>query len=186
MVLSTKGAALALALLCATANGFSLGPALRVAGAGVAARASVGAAWRSRDASGAARERSSSSALRMAYGVTAEAGARTAAEDVPDAGRPLRVAIAGGGVGGLTAALCMLKAGFDVTVYEKTGQFARFGGPIQVTSGEYPRSAQAPQRSVHRIARSLCVCGAVDARQKAEHHIIARLRGQNDPPYAAS
>ena len=49
-------------------------------------------------------------------------------------GRPLKVAIAGGGVGGLTAALCMLKKGFDVTVYEKTSQFARFGGPIQFAS----------------------------------------------------
>lgn len=37
-------------------------------------------------------------------------------------------------MGGLTAALCMLKAGFDVTVYEKTSAFARFGGPIQFAS----------------------------------------------------
>jgi zeaxanthin epoxidase len=44
------------------------------------------------------------------------------------------VAVAGGGVGGLTAALCMLRAGFDVTVYEKTAAFARFGGPIQFAS----------------------------------------------------
>ena len=49
-------------------------------------------------------------------------------------GRPLKVAIAGGGVGGLTAALYMLKKGFDVTVYEKTAAFARFGGPIQFAS----------------------------------------------------
>ena len=49
-------------------------------------------------------------------------------------GRPLKVAIAGGGVGGLTAALFMLKKGFDVTVYEKTQAFARFGGPIQFAS----------------------------------------------------
>jgi zeaxanthin epoxidase len=49
-------------------------------------------------------------------------------------GRPLKIAIAGGGVGGLTAALCMLKKGFDVTVYEKTAAFARFGGPIQFAS----------------------------------------------------
>jgi 2-polyprenyl-6-methoxyphenol hydroxylase-like FAD-dependent oxidoreductase len=34
----------------------------------------------------------------------------------------------------LTAALCMLKKGFDVTVYEKTSAFARFGGPIQFAS----------------------------------------------------
>lgn len=49
-------------------------------------------------------------------------------------GRPLKVAIAGGGVGGLTSALYMLKKGFDVTVYEKTAAFARFGGPIQFAS----------------------------------------------------
>jgi len=49
-------------------------------------------------------------------------------------GRQLRVAIAGGGVGGLTTALCMLKRGFDVTIYEKTAAFARFGGPIQFAS----------------------------------------------------
>lgn len=49
-------------------------------------------------------------------------------------GRPLKVAIAGGGVGGLTCALCMLKKGFDVTVYEKTEAFQRFGGPIQFAS----------------------------------------------------
>lgn len=51
-----------------------------------------------------------------------------------EGGRPLKVAIAGGGVGGLTTALSMLKAGMDVTVYEKTAAFARFGGPIQFAS----------------------------------------------------
>jgi zeaxanthin epoxidase len=45
-----------------------------------------------------------------------------------------RIAIAGGGVGGLTTALCLLKAGHDVTVFEKTARFARFGGPIQFAS----------------------------------------------------
>eukprot|EP00549_Striatella_unipunctata_P001277 CAMPEP_0118685014 /NCGR_PEP_ID=MMETSP0800-20121206/6988_1 /TAXON_ID=210618 ORGANISM="Striatella unipunctata, Strain CCMP2910" /NCGR_SAMPLE_ID=MMETSP0800 /ASSEMBLY_ACC=CAM_ASM_000638 /LENGTH=548 /DNA_ID=CAMNT_0006581833 /DNA_START=95 /DNA_END=1741 /DNA_ORIENTATION=+ len=49
-------------------------------------------------------------------------------------GRPMSVAIAGGGVGGLTTALYMLKQGIDVTVYEKTAAFARFGGPIQFAS----------------------------------------------------
>ena len=46
----------------------------------------------------------------------------------------LRVAIAGGGVGGFTTALTLLKAGHDVTIYEKTQAFARFGGPIQFAS----------------------------------------------------
>ena len=59
---------------------------------------------------------------------------RRAAAVVAAEERPLKVAIAGGGVGGLTTALAMLKAGFDVTLYERTGQFARFGGPIQFAS----------------------------------------------------
>lgn len=73
-------------------------------------------------------------------------GDETTSTDIPNAGeydllglparpgRTLKIAIAGGGVGGLTAALCMLKKGFDVTVYEKTAAFARFGGPIQFAS----------------------------------------------------
>lgn len=44
------------------------------------------------------------------------------------------MAIAGGGVGGLATAFYMLKSGFDVTVFEKTSAFARFGGPIQFAS----------------------------------------------------
>uniref|UniRef100_A0A0G4H6P7 FAD-binding domain-containing protein n=1 Tax=Chromera velia CCMP2878 TaxID=1169474 RepID=A0A0G4H6P7_9ALVE len=47
---------------------------------------------------------------------------------------PLRVAIAGGGVGGLAAAVVLAKKGFDVKVYEKTDSFKRFGGPIQLAS----------------------------------------------------
>ena len=53
---------------------------------------------------------------------------------VGGADRPLKIAIAGGGVGGLATAYYMLKSGFDVTVYEKTAQFSRFGGPIQFAS----------------------------------------------------
>jgi len=49
-------------------------------------------------------------------------------------GRPLKIILAGGGVGGLTTALGMLQKGMDVTIYEKTAAFARFGGPIQFAS----------------------------------------------------
>ncbi|CAM9835035.1 unnamed protein product, partial [Chrysoparadoxa australica] len=47
---------------------------------------------------------------------------------------PLKVVIAGGGVGGLMSAAYMQKEGFDVTVFEKTNEFRRFGGPIQLAS----------------------------------------------------
>lgn len=85
-------------------------------------------------ASGCVNRRSS--ALQMA--VDDESGERSSNYELlgrpARPGRSLKVAIAGGGVGGLTTALCMLKKGFDVTVYEKTAAFARFGGPIQFAS----------------------------------------------------
>jgi ribulose 1,5-bisphosphate synthetase/thiazole synthase len=45
---------------------------------------------------------------------------------------PLKVIIAGGGVGGLFLAKALQKQGIKVTILEKTSRFARFGGPIQV------------------------------------------------------
>jgi zeaxanthin epoxidase len=47
---------------------------------------------------------------------------------------PLRVILSGGGVGGLMAAKYLKQSGFDVTVFEKTDSFRRFGGPIQLAS----------------------------------------------------
>ena len=47
---------------------------------------------------------------------------------------PLKVIVAGGGVGGLFLAKALQKQGMQVTVLEKTGKFARFGGPIQLAS----------------------------------------------------
>ena len=63
----------------------------------------------------------------------------------------LKVAIAGGGVGGLTAALNMLKAGYDVTLYEKTGKFARFGGPIQFASNALSTLKATDERLFTRV-----------------------------------
>lgn len=86
-----------------------------------------------------AASKSAQSALRMSEsnmeGFAASASSEFETLGLPARpGRPLKVAIAGGGVGGLTCALCMLKKGFDVTVYEKTEAFQRFGGPIQFAS----------------------------------------------------
>lgn len=48
---------------------------------------------------------------------------------------PLRVLIAGGGVGGLVLANSLAKIdAIDVTVLERTESFKRFGGPIQLAS----------------------------------------------------
>lgn len=75
------------------------------------------------------------------------------------AGRPLKVAIAGGGVGGLTAALCMLKKGFDVTVYEKTESFARFGGPIQFASNALSVLKEIDERLFDRVMEKFTFTG---------------------------
>lgn len=66
-------------------------------------------------------------------------------------GRPLNIAIAGGGVGGLTAAFFMLKKGFNVTVYEKTASFARFGGPIQFASNALSVLKEIDEQLFQRI-----------------------------------
>jgi len=47
---------------------------------------------------------------------------------------PLKIAVAGGGVGGIMTGYALQKKGFDVTVFEKTAKFSRFGGPIQLAS----------------------------------------------------
>lgn len=51
-----------------------------------------------------------------------------------DATEPLKIIIAGGGLGGLFAAICMLKLGLEVTVLERTKAYKPLGGPIQLAS----------------------------------------------------
>jgi len=74
-------------------------------------------------------------------------------------GRPLKIAIAGGGVGGLTTALCMLKKGFDVTVYEKTAAFARFGGPIQFASNALSVLKEIDETLFERVMKKFTFTG---------------------------
>ena len=44
----------------------------------------------------------------------------------------LRVAVIGGGIGGLTAALALLQAGFEVEVYEQAPELTEVGGGINM------------------------------------------------------
>ena len=44
-----------------------------------------------------------------------------------------RVLIAGGGIGGLTAALCLAKAGFEVALFEQAAEFGEIGAGIQLS-----------------------------------------------------
>ncbi len=45
---------------------------------------------------------------------------------------PLSVAVVGGGIGGLTAALALLRGGFDVRVYEQATVISEVGAGIQL------------------------------------------------------
>jgi salicylate hydroxylase len=47
--------------------------------------------------------------------------------------QPLSVAVIGGGIGGLSAALCLLQAGFDVQVYEQSPQLTEAGAGLVVS-----------------------------------------------------
>src|SRR5580698_1769145 len=48
-------------------------------------------------------------------------------------GKPLRVAVIGGGIGGITAALSLLRAGADVHVYERAKTLSEVGAGIQIS-----------------------------------------------------
>ena len=46
----------------------------------------------------------------------------------------MRILISGGGIGGLTAALALLKRGFDVDVYEQAGELKEVGAGLQLSA----------------------------------------------------
>lgn len=53
----------------------------------------------------------------------------------------------------------MLKAGFDVTLYEKTGKFARFGGPIQFASNALSTLKATDERLFTRVMEKFTFTG---------------------------
>uniref|UniRef100_A0A7S1L894 FAD-binding domain-containing protein n=1 Tax=Alexandrium catenella TaxID=2925 RepID=A0A7S1L894_ALECA len=53
----------------------------------------------------------------------------------------------------------MMKAGFDVTVYEKTGEFARFGGPIQFASNALSTLKAIDERLFDRVMSKFTFTG---------------------------
>lgn len=79
--------------------------------------------------------RSSFSTNSARFVATTGAPIPTATPDAISEANPLRVMIAGGGVGGLALANVLCKnPNMKVTVLEKTQSFKRFGGPIQLAS----------------------------------------------------
>ena len=52
---------------------------------------------------------------------------------MPSTGRPLNVLVAGGGIGGLTAALCLASRGHHVSVFEQAAAFGEVGAGLQLS-----------------------------------------------------
>src|SRR5262245_63769335 len=47
----------------------------------------------------------------------------------------MKIVIAGAGIGGLTAAMCLKRAGFDVEVFEAVSELRRLGAGINIQAG---------------------------------------------------
>jgi 2-polyprenyl-6-methoxyphenol hydroxylase-like FAD-dependent oxidoreductase len=70
----------------------------------------------------------------------------------------LSVAVAGGGIGGLAAALALLHAGFDVQVFEQAAALGEIGAGIQISPNASRLLhrlglAEALERTLPRAAR---------------------------------
>jgi salicylate hydroxylase len=75
----------------------------------------------------------------------------------------LKIGINGGGVGGLSAAISLVKAGHDVEVFEQTSSFKRIGADINLTPnvvralaglGVVSALEETAARPTHRISRT--------------------------------
>ena len=88
--------------------------------------------------------------------------------------RPVRrVAVVGGGIGGLTTALALHQAGFQVTVFERATALAEVGAALQV-------APNAGRVLVHLgLGPALAACGAVSGITLFRHartgHVLRRI-----------
>ena len=73
----------------------------------------------------------------------------------PKSSRRLEIALAGGGIGGITAALCLARAGHAVTVFEQAEAFVESGAGVQIS----PNAS----RVLHALGleESLCSVGVL-------------------------
>ena len=56
---------------------------------------------------------------------------------------PAKVMVAGGGIGGLTAAIALRRAGFEVVVFERTAELREIGAGLLLAAN----AQKAPQRA---------------------------------------
>lgn len=101
-----------------------------------------------------------------------------------------QVLIAGGGIGGLAAALAASRAGWEVRLYEQTGAFAELGAGLQLG----PNATRILQgwglgsalESVAAFPESLRVCRAQDGIEVGRLPLGERSRKRYGAPYATA
>ena len=127
--------------------------------------------------------------LRQARAKTGSLRMETLADKTPKVN--LKIAVAGGGVGGTFAAYALQKKGFDVTIFEKASKFSRFGGPIQLASNALSCvNALSPEIFEEIMGRFTFTgtrkCGIKDGIRNEWYSVfeaITNLAEWNDLPY---
>jgi salicylate hydroxylase len=73
--------------------------------------------------------------------------------------KPLSIAVIGGGIGGLTAALALQRAGFEVEVYEQGAGFSEVGAGVQIgpNASRILRRLVPPERLARDAVRPVAV-----------------------------
>ena len=70
---------------------------------------------------------------------------------------PAKVMVAGGGIGGLTAAIALRRAGFEVVVFERTAELREIGAGLLLAANAQKRRSAPDQhpRLLEFLARAL-------------------------------
>jgi len=91
---------------------------------------------------------------------TSDVGVQKSTHQRDVAQRPhLEVTIAGGGIGGLCAALVLQNEGYRVRVFEKTVAYKPFGGPIQIASNALESLKRIDSQVYEQIVAQSTVIG---------------------------
>jgi 2-polyprenyl-6-methoxyphenol hydroxylase-like FAD-dependent oxidoreductase len=93
----------------------------------------------------------------------------------------LRIAIAGGGLGGLTAALALLRRGFEVIAYDHASALAEVGAGVQPrcldASRDDPQAAPRRYEELRIDKTSRIVRGATEAGKRFHNPALADAAG---------